>query len=127
MVRRIDTAAVDPDAFGFKAKALFQAACPGQPDFSAGADDAVPGQSFGVLKRPHDLPGTAGEAGCFRHLTVGGYSAARNPPDDCAHLLEHSSSGSPLDAKVWRESVGVEPTSGCNNRSAALKAVPTTG
>src|SRR5579872_883562 len=78
------------DAFGLEADALLGSSFAGEQDFSAGAEDSMPGEaSFGLAERPGDSAGVAGKSGGFGDGSIGGDFAFGNFGDYFAHFFEH--------------------------------------
>ena len=77
----IDAASAEGYAFGFEAKALLDGGVTAKLDFSAGAEDTMPGQSDGAVQGPcystcgARMPGSAG------HVSVRGNFPAGNSAD----------------------------------------------
>ncbi len=56
----VDAAAAKGDAFGFEAETLLKSRLAAEFDFSAGTENALPGQSDGPAQDADDLAGGAG-------------------------------------------------------------------
>src|SRR3569833_4100121 len=87
----VDPVARDDDAFRAQPQTLLESVLAGEPDFSAGADDAVPWNMSAVSKRPDDLPRRAGMSAGSCDVTVSRYPAFRDFGDGGQNLLEHGS------------------------------------
>ncbi len=78
----MDAAATEGDAFAFEPEALLHAGMAAQFDFTASANDAVPGDgAVRGTQGPGDLPRVPGESSGASDLAVGGHFALRNSPD----------------------------------------------
>jgi len=55
--------AAEANAFGFKAETLFERIFAAKFDFAASAENAVPGEADGVMKRSGNLACGTGESG----------------------------------------------------------------
>lgn len=78
----MNAAAAEGDAFALEPEALLHAGMAAQFDFTAGANDAVPGDSaVRGAQGPGDLPRVPGESSGASDLAVGGHFAAWNVPD----------------------------------------------
>ena len=70
------------DAFRLEAHALFEGVLSGEEDFSARADDALPGnRATAAVEGPCDLTGVAGVSGGVGDVAVGGDFAAGDAAD----------------------------------------------
>lgn len=85
----IDAQAVKDDSFGLEAHALFESGFAAKQDFTAGANHALPRHSIGLVQRPGDLAGGAGESGGIGDVAVGRDLAFWNPPDLAQDQIEH--------------------------------------
>jgi SAM-dependent methyltransferase len=86
---QIDALAFEADSFGLQQKALFESILAGHGNASAGADDALPGQSPDL---PQDLAycaGVARVAGRFGDGSVSTDTTAGNPPNSIADGWDH--------------------------------------
>ena len=78
MLFHVDAAAAEGDAFGFEAKALLKAGFSTQLDFTAGAENALPGESDGAAQDADDLAGGAGMSGSAGDSAIGRDFAPRD-------------------------------------------------
>ena len=85
MLFHVDARAMKHHSLSFQPHSLLEARFAAELDSSAGTDDAVPGQSAGLVQGPSDLPGRAGKSRGVGDVAVGRDLATRN----AAHLVEH--------------------------------------
>ena len=75
-------APVEDHSFAFEPKALLHPGMPAQFDFTAGTDDAVPGDgAVRGAQGPGNLPGVARKSGGASHLAVSRDFAFGNLPN----------------------------------------------
>lgn len=86
----IDAEAVELDAFGLEAHALFEAGFAREQNFAVGADDAVPWESAGGgVESPGDLARGTGISGGVGDVSVGGDFSAWDAADLREDVGEH--------------------------------------
>jgi len=96
----VNAAAAEGDAFAFEPEALLHAGMAAQFDFTASANDAVPGDgAVRGTQGPGDLPRVPGESSGASHFTVGGHFASRNVPNGSGQGAERFRH--PLAGRQW--------------------------
>lgn len=90
MGSHVDTEAVELDAFGLEAHALFETSFTGEKNFAVGTDDAVPWEPAGRgMKCPSDLARRAGISGGVSDISIGGDLATWDATDLRKDFGEH--------------------------------------
>lgn len=79
--RHADSAAAEGDAFGLQAQPLFDELIAAQLDLTAGAHDAMPGESEGGVQHARHQPRRPRETGRLGDRAIGGDFAARYGTD----------------------------------------------